>query len=513
MDAAIALGLAIVAFVIYRKVLRLWWMLDDPNHLLMLTPVSPRDIFTRPFTALLGKPLFTPLHFLSMKFDLMQFGASPRAWYLHQLIAFTLLAPLQYAMLRRWCPPASSCAAALVTMLGVPTMNIVPVLMLRHYVEGAVFAMAAVALYGRGRALNVLSALLYLVASLYKEIFVPLPLILFAIRGGTGAPPVRTDRQARAPVAPQAVVPHAVAAVIYAILRISLLGISTESYDFVARPADRWKMVATLPLRAFGEFGIALAIAVFVCIVIVFVRLPKSRLVIAAAAIAALLPIIPVAAQLQPRWAFALWLVSASAIAFVEFRIVIAAVLITALVSFRVEWPRAYRHFVRMSDEARAFVALGPNDILLDAETPPVTMQSLAHYTHAKGRAIYDELHLCADPAPHRLLAYDAAAREVRETHALDCAQMRTAPLSAHFVFGGDGAFYWSLGPYREGRYVFVLGDDIAYEVKPDAGFRFPDIDALTIRIRYESPAGWMTYSPDLRLDLKSRRAVNFDRR
>lgn len=493
-DAAIALGLAVVAFVIYRKVLRLWWMLDDPNHLLMLTPVSPRDIFTRPFTALLGKPLFTPLHFLSMKFDLMRFGASPRAWYLHQLIAFTLLAPLQYAMLRRWCPPAASCAAALVTMLGVPTMNIVPVLMLRHYVEGAVFAMAAVALYGRGRALNVLSALLYLVASLYKEIFVPLPLILFAIRK-------------------RAIVPHAVAAVIYAILRISLLGISTESYDFVARPADRWKMIATLPFRAFGEFGVALAIAVFLCIVIVFVRLPKSRLVIAAAAIAALLPIIPVAAQLQPRWAFALWLVSASAIAFVEFRFVIAAVLITALVSFRVEWPRAYRHFVRMSDEARAFVALGPNDILLDAETPPVTMQTLAHYTHAKGRAIYDELHLCADPAPHRLLAYDAAAREVRETPTLDCANIRTAPLSAHFVFGGDGAFYWTLGPYRDGRYVFVLGDDIAYEVKPDAGFRFPNIDALTIRVRYESPAGWMTYSPDLRLDLKSRRAVNFDRR
>lgn len=492
-DAAIALGLAVVAFVIYRKVLRLWWMLDDPFHLNVLTPVGWRELFTGKFSRQFGKPLFTPLHFLSMKLDLMGFGANPRLWYLHQLIAFTLLAPLQYAMLRRWCPPAASCAAALVTMLGVPTMNIVPVLMLRHYVEGAVFAMAAVALYGRGRALNVLSALLYLVASLYKEIFVPLPLILFAMRK-------------------RAVVPHAIAAVIYAILRISLLGISTESYDFVVRPADRWKMLATLPFRAFGEFGVALAIAVFVCIVIVFVRLPKSRLVIAAAAVAALLPIVPVAAQLQPRWAFALWLVSASAIAFVEFRLVIAAVLITALVSFRVEWSRAYRHFVRMSDEARVFTRLGPDDILLDAEAPPVTMQSLAHYTHARGRAIYDELNLCRDPQPHHYLAYDATKRAVAAT-ALDCSHIRTAPLSAHFVFGDDGAFYWTLGPYRDGRYVFVLGDDIAYEVGPEAGFRFPNIDALTIRVRYESPAGWMTYSPDLRLDMKTRRAVNFDRR
>jgi hypothetical protein len=494
MDAAAALALAVLAWVFYRRIVRLSWMLDDPFHLNVLTPVALRDLFTRHFTRQFGKPLFTPLLFLSLKFDLMQFGANARSWYLHQLIAFTFLAPMQYAMLRRWCSRPASFAAALVTMIGVPMINVVPVLMLRHYVEGAVFAMAAVALFGRGRLLNVLSSLLYLIASLYKEIFVPLPLILFAIR--------KRDS-----------VPHAIAAIVYAILRISLLGISTESYDFVARPADRWKMIATLPFRAFGEFGIALAIAVLISIVIVFIRLPRSRIVIAASAVAALLPIVPVAAQLQPRWAFALWLVSASAIAFVELRLVIAAVLITALVSFRVEWPGAYRHFARMSDEGRAFAQLGPHDVLLHAETPPVTMQELARYTHSQAHAIYDELHLCSDPAPHRFFTWQG--REVHETNALakDCASIRTAPLSAHFVFGDDGAFYWTLGPYRDGRYVFVLGDDIAYEVKPDAGFRAANLPALTIRIRYESPAGWMTYSPDLRLDMKTRRAVSFDRR
>jgi hypothetical protein len=490
-DAAVALALAILAWVFYRKILRLSWMLDDPFHLNVLTPVALGDLFTRQFSRQFGKPLFTPLLFLSLKFDQMQFGANARWWYLHQLISFSFLAPMQYAMLRRWCNPFASAAAAVVTMLGLPMMNVVPVLMLRHYVEGAVFALAAVAVYDRRRALNVLSALLYLVAALYKEIFVPLPLILFAIRK-------------------RAIVPHTIAAGIYAILRISLLGIRTESYDFVVRPEERWKMIATLPFRAFAQFGIVPAILIAVCIVIVFVRMRESRLIIIACGLAALLPIVPVAAQLQPRWSFALWLVSASAIAFVELRFVIAAVLIAALASFRVEWPRAFRHFMRMSDEARVFAQLGANDVLLHAETPPVTMQELARFTHARGRAIYDELHLCSDPNPHHFFAYEG--REVRAT-ALDCSHIRTAPLFAHFVFGDDGAFYWTLGPYRDGRYVFVLGDDIAYEVKSDAGFRFANIDALTIRIRYESPAGWMTYSPDLRLDMKTRRAVNFDRR
>jgi len=274
-------------------------------------------------------------------------------------------------------------------------------------------------------------------------------------------------------------------------------------------------MIATLPFRAFSQFGMLPAILIAVCIAIVFVRMRESRLIIIACGLAALLPIVPVAAQLQPRWSFALWLVSASAIAFVQLRVVIGLALITALVSFRVEWPRALRHFLRMSDEARVFAQLGANDVLLHAETPPVTMQELARYTHASAHAIYDELSLCADPKPHRTFEYDATRREERETNALakDCASIRTAPLFAHFVFGDDGAFYWTLGPYRDGRYVFVLGDDIAYEVRPDAGFRFPNIDALTIRIRYDSPAGWMTYSPDLRLDMKTRHAVNFDRR
>jgi len=92
--------------------------------------VALRDLFTRQFSRQFGKPLFTPLLFLSLKFDLMQFGANARAWYLHQLIAFLFLAPMQYAMLRLWCSRAASFAAALVTMIGIPMMNVVPVLML-----------------------------------------------------------------------------------------------------------------------------------------------------------------------------------------------------------------------------------------------------------------------------------------------------------------------------------------------------------------------------------------------
>jgi hypothetical protein len=490
-------------------------MLDDPNHLLMLSPVSPRDIFTRRFTALLGKPLFTPLHFLSMKLDLMLFGATPRAWYLHQLVAFMCFAPLQYAMLRLWCSRTASGASALVTIVGVPVMNIVPLLMLRHYVEGAVLAVAAVILFvlaiRRERMwLSIASALLYLGAALYKEIFVPLPLILIALRPG--------GRRY------MALIPHALAAFVYAILRISLLGPSTESYDFVARPGERWKMIATLPVRAFGQFGIPVAIALIVCIAIIFVRLRGARWVIVAGAFAALLPIIPVAAQLQPRWSFALWLVSASAIAFVKLALpryglaVIGLVVITTLASFRVEWPRAFRRFMQMSDEARVFALLDQGDVMLNAATPPVTLQQLARWSRARGRAVYDELPLCHDAKPpRRVFQYDPNRREVRDVGSsvlvADCARIRTAPLFAHFSFAGDGAFYWNLGPYRDGRWFFVLGEDIAYEVGSDAGFRAAGLPELTIRVRYESPAGWMTYSPDLRLDLQSRRAVSFDRR
>jgi hypothetical protein len=75
--------------------------------------------------------------------------------------------------------------------------------------------------------------------------------------------------------------------------------------------------------------------------------------------------------------------------------------------------------------------------------------------------------------------------------------------LSGRFHVVGENLF-WQLGPYREGRYRFVLGDGgQAFEMPRNAGFQVGGRSALPpLRIGYESPTGWITYSPELQLHL-----------
>jgi hypothetical protein len=97
----------------------------------------------------------------------------------------------------------------------------------------------------------------------------------------------------------------------------------------------------------------------------------------------------------------------------------------------------------------------------------------------------------------------DITARvpELRDRH---CASIgAAAPLTASFrVVGSD--LFWELGPYRAGQYRFVLDDGRVALPQPErAGFRMRGRpEALRLRVAYASPEGWVTYSPELSLQL-----------
>ena len=124
--------------------------------------------------------------------------------------------------------------------------------------------------------------------------------------------------------------------------------------------------------------------------------------------------------------------------------------------------------------------------------------------THSPARWTYDPLPLCTKRLQaKRWFAYDG--REVRQASpdALhrDCNVIRRAPLVVRFRHE-DEALYWTFGPYRDGHYRAILFDGLqGFEVPPEIGYRVPEIKELRIRVRYDSPEGWATYSPDL--DLK----------
>src|SRR5947209_3817374 len=162
-------------------------MFDDAYLIRMLRTVSlVAPLHDRAFYAQLGRPIFNPLLMISWKIDLERFGLNTYALYWHQLIAFALVPAFLYVLFRLWSTPLASAAAALFFTISGPTLAVVPQLMLRHYVEGTLFAVVSTIFYVLAirRAswpLAITSAFFYFCASAEKEVYTPLIVILVVL--------------------------------------------------------------------------------------------------------------------------------------------------------------------------------------------------------------------------------------------------------------------------------------------------------------------------------------------
>jgi hypothetical protein len=526
LDLAIAAALMLVTFVVYRPILRLWWMYDDPFHInllknfSLLSTLTAGDVFRA-----LQRPLFTPFQMLSLKSDLVMFGQQARGFYAHQLIALLAFPMLMYCGLRLASSRFASAAATMIATLAGPTLDVIPLLMLRHYVEGAVAALTAaifcVLAFRRDRFwIAIMSAAVYFLAAGCKEIYVPLPLLFAAV-------PIAEWRTRF-----RLLIPHALAAMLYAAWRLMLIGHEIGTYSFVPAPGERLRVLLTLPLRMVRLFagsgtmaGWMLTIGVLTAVATVAVRIPAARLPLVTAFVVGVLPILPVAADLQSRWAFMLWISMASLVAFVERAIprhwvltfLTVSVLLTVIAN-RAEWPAKLRSLRRMSDEARVVASLGPADILRNPSTPSVTMLELERMTGSAGRAFYDDLPLCrGGERIGRIFEYDPQVAKVRESSVAavkrSCGAIREMPLSFELQFAADGTMYWRAGPYSDGVWSFILADGVmCYDVPARAGFKGRGLTKFSLRVRYTSPAGWRTYTPMLAVEARQPHLV-FQRR
>lgn len=325
--------------------------------------------------------------------------------------------------------------------------------------------------------------------------------------------------------------PHSLAAVLYLVWRVAVVGPYVGSYGFVTAPGDRLEMVATLPYRVGRLFAVAgtpawmtLAILIVASLLLTAVVRPGSRILILIGFATALLPIVPVATHLEARWAFVPWMLAASSVAFLAYRpnrrstAASIVIMVVAAIANRTEWSSMFRRFTRMSDEDRVFVRLEARDIMRKPLTLPVTLDQLKQAFGGKGRAFYDDLPLCSQGMDiDRVFEYDESSRQVRDVGkgviTAACSKIRIMPLTARFTFDEPGSFFWQFGPYRTGAYAIIVGNGTqAYDVPWAGGFRSPAMAGLSLRVRYVSPAGWSTYSPDFYLDMRKRQPIVFRR-
>jgi hypothetical protein len=401
-----------------------------------------------------------------------------------------------FAALRLYTDTLAATVGALVVLAAPPVCVLATQLGGMHLLIAILFGITSFALYEiafrrHSVALELVSAACYLLAMLAHPATVPLVVALFFL----------PDRRLRVRVVH--IVPHVVALV-----------------TFLAWRRPEWTTASWSALTdvtgdaAFlGLITIALLLP---GIVRVFATARGRTLAIAGAAAAVLSALL--SGEVLPVWISlaAMFAVGGASLSISPrvalFLVALAAILVTN----RQEWSTRYVRARQMSDEARVFLRLDGASLLRKPSIPPPTMKDLRWLKERQfGLAIgsgwfYDDFYLC-----HHLLRgrqvheWNEPMKQVVEVTArmpdfaaAYCSKIREdVPLWAEFHQRG-GMLTWRLGPHVDGRYSLVLDDGVqAFEVEREARRPLADVAGATLRIRYDAPAGWVTYSPEITLD------------
>jgi hypothetical protein len=527
LDWGLAAGLAAAVVMLDRHVLALWWSHDDLFQL--------RFVSRHPWTAYFLDPsawgelpnrLWTPLLFASLDLDLELAGglvtASPYGFYCHQLAALGFLAAALFGLLRLWVAREPALVAAVVAVCGPPVAALAPQLMVRHYLEGGLLAVGATICFVRAVRLGSsaaswgwtgASAVLALAAAAAKEVFVPLPLILALLPEGEG-------RRRR-----RLLLPHLVALFGYVAGRRYLLGVWLGGYGFEVDRADwlglalrlPWRLVdvatATAPWLAGGLLAAMAAATVMAAWLV-----PKTRSLLAVSVAVLLLPLLPVASAVEPRFAAVPWVVLAIAggVALGRFwpqlgamRIpVLAGSIALASLAHAAAWAAILAPAERISAEGRAYLALEAGDLLATPADAPAALGELRRYVEEVERRpaagwFEDPIYVCRGrDAGRRIWQYDRQAGAVREagaqvrTAAADhCRRLRAAPLSARFSWH-ERTLRWELGPDRPGRWTLLVDDGVeAFPVPARGGYVLAAARSFAMTVRFDAAEGWTAYS------------------
>lgn len=534
-------------WILYGQVLGLWWSEDDFFQLRYALDHGPAEYSFEPEVwRRLPNRVLSPLLFVSYDLDLALFGLDPEAFYGHQLVSIGLAAVALFLVLRLWLSVGWSLLGGAVFLLGPPVASLAPLLMVRHYPEAIAlgllsawaFGLAARRSGGAAMGLTALSALLYLAAAAAKEIAVPLPAALVLLPEGT--PRRRLFLLA----------PHAAVAAVYAVYRTWMLGTPVGGYGWAILPGEWPGLVLSLPGKVARElagpspWGWAALALLLVAVLLHALRSRRAVLLLGIGLLLAWLPILPVSQELTSRLAATSWLVLAAAVAVAAGRVIQAAApaprriagamllalaLVATLAGDRAAWADRLALAERRSVETRGFLELERGDYLRRPASSAPAMAELERFARsvlgrpAAGGWFYDDLFLCRRrrPSIRALWAYDAEAEalveitpELPSLRRRHCSTIRRrAPLQASFRPRKGGVLTWTLGPYDDGTWSFVLEEGrLRYDVPREGAFGLGRTERLTLRVRHDSPEGWVTYSPPLPVKLAPEEPLDWRR-
>ncbi len=121
---------------------------------------------------------------VSFKVDWLLFKMNPAGYAIHSILSLLAASIVLYFFLRLYTERRSALIGILLFLLHPITLHMTGLFFRKHYIEGLFWALLGLYFFVRadrmGRA-SVLSAFFYLIASLYREVYVVLPAIAFLI--------------------------------------------------------------------------------------------------------------------------------------------------------------------------------------------------------------------------------------------------------------------------------------------------------------------------------------------
>jgi hypothetical protein len=531
-------GFGALVGVLYGNSLTRWWAWDDSQILKSAFQYAPWEYFLVPGIWGRFQPAnLNPWIIFSFDLDLALFGLRPGPFYAHHLFSLWLVAVITYLFLRLWLNGFWSAMGVVLFICSGPVTNTAYQLMTRHYLEGLLFSALALYLYVRALredrpGLAWLGGAFYLFAMSAKEVFVPLALLLALM-------PERGLRRRF-----QLASPFFLALGIYAMWRRYMLGAWIAGYSPSIDWPGAYHMVLKIPSFILGDgpFGIASLLMIAGLMSYAGWRNPPVRILIMGAVLLLLGPILPVIYISDPQrllllfaWALSLAVaLTLGTIAYPSIRWgVIVALPIIAMIGFPMAgqgWkirPGLKSAADGFEAHGRFIMEAGADNVLLPSarfgnwfasgliwlrknmleEQPPIV--------------VYDEIDLGRlNKGSLRVFLYDDSSRSLKEVPGGMpgiCSEwmekLRKGPISV--VFGYEkGVVSWVFGPYRKGQYsIITYGDSGTKMIIPPRGFRRKQIiDPLIFRVRYDSPEGWITYSPLMQFDRKGLTEVGEER-
>ena len=523
------LGFGVLIGVLYGNSLTGWWAWDDTQILKTAFQSGPWEYYFVPAVWCEFQPAnLNPWIIFSFDLDLALFGLDPQLFYAHHLLALWMVAGVTYLLLRVWANRLWSTLGVVLFLCSAPVTNTVYQLMTRHYLEGLLFFSLALYLFIRATreersALAWLGAAFYFFAMSAKEIYVVQPLLLPLI-------PVRN-----LPKRLWMTLPFFLVMGFYALWRRYMLGTWVGGY----RPSIDWgavcPMILKIPSFIFGDGPFATVAFLTTTALIIYAawQYPSLRVLIVGAALLLLGPIVPAIYISDPHrllllltWALSLAVVlTLGGIASSKHRRIIVALAMVAVIGFATAG-QGWKIRQGLRSVAEGFEAHGR--FIMEADQDHVLFPSVQFgnwftaglswlrrnmLEEQPPMVVYDEIDLAGlNKDSLGVFLYDDSSRSLKEVPGgvpSICSEwegkLRENPISVEFDYA-DGVVSWQLGPYEKGQYsIITYGDSGAKMIIPRYGFRRKEMIApLLFRVRYDSPEGWISYTPLMQFDGKT---------